>query len=206
MGKLKMISKIILIGLVFILSLTNIHPINAFDFPMKENNSYIQDKANILSDKIKTKIDSLYKEYKDDKNIIASIVTISDAVGDKTEYTKELKKWWEVGTEKNGMIIAIYPESKDSCEIIVDESLKKYISKHDIEEYENAIKIGIDNGNVEKSLDNVLNDINDKLKDYSKKDYFIQVFSNFIDAFKFNFSTNKSAIFVKLDILNKTLN
>lgn len=178
--------KIIIIILLFICILSNIQNVYAFDYPAIPDNYFVQDKANILSTETRNLVNSIYSTCYEEKNLDGSLVTISDPVGDKTEYTKQLKRWWRIGDKNNGLIIAIYPESKDTVEIILDDPLKKYISNGDIERYKEKIDKGIENDNLDAEVKEIIQDLEILLKDYSKKDTFMETIKLIFDNFMFN--------------------
>lgn len=185
----------------------NFQIVYAFDFPSKPTQYYIQDKANIIPKDLENQIYTTYDNFKNEKNIEASIVTIGDAVGDKSEYTTKLKEWWDIGKKDNGIIIAIYPKSKDAIEIIVDKGLKKYITDNDIKRYKKEISNSIKSKSLPSNLEMIIDDMSKKLDDYSKTDFFFQSISNMFDAFMFNLKPKeKGYVFIDLRWLTNRIN
>lgn len=168
-----------------ILFLSNFSMVYAFDYPVLNSSYYVQDNANILSTNLKTVITSKGNEYFK-KKIECSIVTISKPVGDKVVYTKQLKEWWNIGSEKNGIIIVFYPNSKDSVEILIDSSLENYISPADLKEYKDYLQKGLIENNLDNSITYVFTDLDKKLIDYGEKDILLEKKNDFIDSLKFN--------------------
>lgn len=198
------IDKVLIIGLLFIFVFYNIHSVYAFDYPKIPDNYFVQDKANVLSIETKNLVNSIHSYYHEEKNIDSSLVTISDPVGDKTEYTKQLKKWWKVGDKNNGFIIAVYPESKDMVEIVLDNALKQYISNADIKRYKEKIESGINNKNLDAEIKEITTDLEILLKDYTKKDTFIETIKSILDSFMFNVKPKEKSVPFE-NVLNKLI-
>ena len=183
--------KIAILGLLFLCIFYNIHGVYAFDFPSIPDNYFIQDKANVLSVETENIVNSVYSSYKENKNIDSSLVTIADPVGDKEEYTKQLKQWWKIGDKNNGFMIAIYPESKDTVEMIFDKALTTYISNADVNRYKEKINNGVINNNLDVEIKEIIQDIEIKLKDYTKKDTFMEYVKSVFDNIMFNLKPKK---------------
>lgn len=169
------------------------HNVCAFDYPEKPENYYVLDKANVLSVETEHLVNDInYNHYKE-KKIDSSLVTISEPVGDKKEYTKQLKKWWEIGTKNNGFLIAIYPESKDCVEIVIDDTLKTYISNADVSRYKERIENGIKKDNLDDEVKIIIQDLEILLKGYTKKDTFIEVTKMTFDNLMFSIKPKEKA-------------
>lgn len=178
--------KIIILFLLLICVFYNAHNVYAFDYPSKPENYYVLDKADVLSVETEHLVIDTNSYYYQNKNIDSSLVTIADSVGDKKEYTKQLKNWWQIGTKNNGFIIAIYPESKDMVEIVIDDALKTYISNADVSRYKERIISGINNDNLDQEVKIIVDDMNILLKDYTKKDTFMETVKMVFDNLMFN--------------------
>lgn len=203
--KTKML-KIIIALSIFLIFVSNYQVVYAFDFPPLPNQHHIDDKAGIISDTLENEIYNLYSTYKKEKGIDLSIVTIGDAVGEKYSYTKQLKQWWGIGEKDNGLMIAIYPNSKDLIEIIVDRSLEKHITEVDIKEFKQIVLDGVKNNQLEDSIKSVNEKIKENLESYSKATTMKQQLTNMVASIKFNISPKeKGYVFIDLRWLTRMI-
>lgn len=202
--------KVVIFILLLLCISYNAHSVSAFDYPEKPESYYILDNADVLSIETEHLVSDINSTYYKEKRLESSLVTISEPVGDKKEYTKQLKKWWEIGNRNNGFIIAIYPESKDCIEIIIDDGLKTYISNADISRYKGRIIDGIKNGNLDDEVKVIVEDLEILLRDYSKKDTFIEnaklVFDNLMFNIKPKEKTNPFGSILKKVIVGLNIN
>lgn len=185
----KIIYKILSIFLIFIMIISS-HFVYAFDFPILQDTFYLQDNANILSDNIKQFIYNQGKYFFEEKNIDFSFVTISDAVGEKDIYTKELKKWWKIGTKNNGIIIVLFPNSKDKVSIILDENLEQYITKKDILNYKELLVNSLINNSLDATIYDIINNLNSKLENYTNANNIKISTRNFFNTISQNLKIN----------------
>lgn len=156
---------------------------NAFEYPDKPKTSVIQDYANIISPDIEDKLSTQFLDFKENKNIDIVITTVSDAIyEDKSDYVRNLKKWWGIGEKNNGMIIVIFPEDiRNNVYILADDSINKYLDRLDQKDLEILLEMGLEKDKFDEVLDILSDSLDVYFEDYKKIDTFLQQLSDIIN-------------------------